>query len=331
MVHYTKIINKVQKALKLRGEESYQIARKIMLEEKFDYSPINEAVHYFMNEFGQNYYHPALLSLACELVGGKSKFTKLIGASLVLITGAADIHDDIIDKSKIKGSKLTVLGKYGEDISLLIGNALILKGCTFLYETCRALPKEKGTLIYNLVKHGFFKLIDAEAREAHLKGNWTLASDEYFHILEMKTALAEATAHIGAILGDAKTEEIKKLRKLAKILSLLNNIRNEFVDIYEKEELRNRVVNECLPLPIICAFSDLKIRRKMLPILARKEFSDDDIDRIMQIIDEAETTQKLKNKMEMLARIGTKILSSFKESKAKLLLHEMLQIMTEGL
>lgn len=331
MLRHKKAIVEIQRALKLRGKDSYQIAKKIMLREKFECKLVTEAIQYFITEHGQNFYHPALLSLACELVGGNPQSTKLIGASLVLITGAADIHDDIIDNSKIKGSTPTVLGKYGVDISLLVGNAFILKGCTLLHESCRMLPQYKGARIYNLVKQGFFGLIDAEAREAGLKGNWDLTPSEYFHIIEMKTSLAEAITHAGAILGNATLEKTENLRRLGKVLGLLNNIRNEFIDIYEKEELRNRIKNECLPLPIVYAFCDLQLKKKIIDILTKEKISDSDINRIVHFVNEAEDVQKLKNKLKTLVEEGVELLSKFEKSEAKNLLRKMLEVVTEDL
>jgi geranylgeranyl pyrophosphate synthase len=329
-----KVSNKLKKTLKAlesRGKDAYKIARTGMCSEKFEYRPINEAVQYFMNEHGRNFYHPALLSLACELVGGKHKYLASVGASLVLLTGAADIHDDIIDKSKVKGSKATVLGKYGEDVALLVGNALILKGCALLHEICRDLPLTQGAIIYNLVKEGFFGLIAAEAKEACFKGNWDLSPEEYFHIMEMKASLSEATTQIGAILGNATSEQVKDLKELGKILGFLVNVRNEFIDIYEKEELQNRAKHECLPLPMFYAFLDSKLKNKITSILCKENFTEDDAFEIARLVAEAEGVKELKIKMHTLAKRGLEILIKFKQTNANELLTTLLQMVMSDL
>ena len=73
---------------------------------------------------------PALFSLVCEAVGGDPDITMPIAISITLISGAIDIHDDIIDQSKTKGDQPTVFGKFGKDIALLVGDALMFKGFT---------------------------------------------------------------------------------------------------------------------------------------------------------------------------------------------------------
>ena len=63
--------------------------------------------------------------------------TVKFGAAVVLLAGAADIHDDIMDKSPKKELKLTVFGKFGQDIAILSGDALLLKGIYLLREACK--------------------------------------------------------------------------------------------------------------------------------------------------------------------------------------------------
>lgn len=98
-----KLMEKVEKLLEERGRKAYEVAKEEILREEIEYEPVRDALEYFIGELWHNFQHPALLSLACKSVGGKPEDTTLIGAALVLLTGAADIHDDLIDQSKTKG------------------------------------------------------------------------------------------------------------------------------------------------------------------------------------------------------------------------------------
>ena len=59
---------------------------------------LGEALHYFFESWF-DVLHPTLIALSCEAVGGKKELTVKMGAAVVLLAGAADIHDDIMDKS----------------------------------------------------------------------------------------------------------------------------------------------------------------------------------------------------------------------------------------
>ena len=51
---------------------------------------------------------------------------------MAMIAAAFDIHDDIMDNSKRKHDHMTVFGKFGSEISILLGDAFLIKGLTLL-------------------------------------------------------------------------------------------------------------------------------------------------------------------------------------------------------
>src|SRR5665647_1836762 len=96
------LTERVQNFITEYGEDGYQIAKKSILQDRKITEQVKQVLNYFMEECWPNKQHPALISLACEAVGGNRDSPNEVSAALVLLTGAADIHDDIIDKSKTK-------------------------------------------------------------------------------------------------------------------------------------------------------------------------------------------------------------------------------------
>ena len=324
-------VEKIAKENERLGRRAYEIAKETTMKEKFEYEPLREAISYFMQKSWRNFQHPALLAIACEAVGGKPEKTASIGAALVLLTGAADIHDDIIDKSRTKGSKATVLGKFGEDISLLAGDALLFEGLTLLNAACDDFPNEKGKAVQELVKRGFFELGTAEAKESSLKGNWNLAPEKYLDIIRRKAAVAEATARIGAVIGDAAQEEVEDWGEIGRILGMLINIKDEFVDIFEAKELINRRDNECLPLPMLCALRDPNAKKRIIRLLKKNELTDDDAMEIADVLLETREAKKLKAEMHSMIKKAKCILSKYKKSKSTSILSELFRVAVEDL
>src|SRR5665647_398735 len=138
----SKLWHRVNVLLSTYGKEALQFSKNYVLQEKIEYKPLNESLRYFFENWF-DVIHPTLISLSCEAVGGSKNETVKIGASIVLLAGAADIHDDIIDNSIMKDSNPTVFGKFGKDIAILAGDALLLKGVYLLHEACKTLPKNK--------------------------------------------------------------------------------------------------------------------------------------------------------------------------------------------
>ncbi|KPV61704.1 MAG: Short chain isoprenyl diphosphate synthase [Candidatus Bathyarchaeota archaeon BA2] len=128
------LMEQLQKTLEERGRKALEMARNEVLQEEIECKETREALKYFITEYWHDLARPALLSLACEAVGGYPDITTPIAIPMTLISGAIDIHDDIIDRSKVKGSRLTVLGKFSKGIALLVGDALLFKGFTLLHK-----------------------------------------------------------------------------------------------------------------------------------------------------------------------------------------------------
>ena len=324
-----KIVKEIIRECKRLGEKAYEIAKETVLKKNFEYKLMNEAVYYFM-ELWHDYQHPALLAIACEAVGGKPEKTTRVGASLVLLAGAADLHDDIIDNSKLKGSKVTVLGKFGTDMALLLGDALLFEGLKLLETACEDFPKEKGRKIKDTIEKGFAELAIAEAMESSLKRNWSTNPEDYFKILQKKAAVSAATAKAGAIIGDATPLQVMDWWEIGRSLGVLASVRDEFIDIYEVEELRNRRDNECLPLPVFYAFLEPDSKVKILNILKKDLLNEDDAFEIAKTVLETKSVQKFKAQMQNLANKTCQKLRKYRSPNIDILLR-MTKVALEGL
>ncbi len=297
------------------GKSALDIAKRSILQEKIEYKPICDALRYFSEEIWCDFQHPALLSLACEAVGGDPETVVNIGASITLLSGAVDIHDDIIDKSETKGSKLTVYGKFGNDIALLVGDALIFEGLSLLYEACENLSKNQRRKILKLLKNAFFEIGAGEAKETSFKGKHDLKPEEYLDVIGRKTAVAEACMLIGAILGGGKIKEINALGHYGRTLATLMTIRDEFIDVYEPDELKHRTENECLPLPILYAFQASEVKHKIIQILEKEKISENDAYEIVETIMKTKSVQDLKNNIKLQVKREIKSLGFIRNKK----------------
>ncbi len=290
--------------LRKRGKKSIEIARQSIQQEQIRHKPLEDAMRYFADEAFPQVMHPGLLSIYCEAVGGKPDETVQVGAAMVLLVAAADIHDDLVDESAFKNEKLTVLGKYGKDIAVLAGDAFLIKGIYLLDEATAKLPRGKRNAILKLIKQAFFDLSSAEAEEATLRGNINLPGHKYLDLIKQKTAVSEATARIGAILGDGTADRVQMLGEIGQTIGLLSTMRDEFIDMFEPNELFNRFTNEILPLPILNVFKDTEKKDQIIKLLRKGKLTKKRTERIVDIVMEAKETDELKKEMQFLIREG---------------------------
>jgi geranylgeranyl diphosphate synthase type I len=301
--------------LRERGKEALQIAKQSIQQEKIKYKPLQEALNYFVEEVFQDVMQPGLLSLYCEAAGGKPKETVQVGAAMVLLVGAADLHDDVIDDSATKNHKPTVLAKFGKDITVLAGDALLIKGMYLLHESIAGFPEKKAKAILNLIRQAFFDLSSAEAEEASHRGNNDLSGEQYLQIIKKKVAVSEATARIGAILGNGTPEEVETLGDLGRVLGLLNTLRDEFIDVFEPEELLNRFEKEILPLPVLNVFQEPNRRDEILQLLKNRSMTEEKTEKIVDIVMGAKQTEELRLIMRSEIHEATQKLTSLKAGR----------------
>jgi len=314
MPHEKKLVERVVTLLKERGQKSVEISKEVVLMEKIKYYPLREALRYFMEEFWFDVLHPALISLACEAVGGKPAEAVEIGAAVVLLAGAADIHDDIIDQTTAKGTEQTVFGKFGRDIAILAGDALLLKGLYLLHAACEHLPREKKQDILEIIKRAFFEISSGEAKEASLRGKTDISKQDYLEIIKQKVAAAEATTRIGAILGNGTEKEVALMGEYGRIYGILMTVRDEFVDVFEPDELENRSKKECLPFPILLALHDASKKSEILHLL-ECQITEERVDRILDLSMDCSETLDFKREMKRLAENERLRLSSIRNCK----------------
>ncbi|MGD0450447.1 MAG: polyprenyl synthetase family protein [Candidatus Bathyarchaeia archaeon] len=317
-----KLWDKVNIILGTYGQESLKFSKDYVLEEKIDFKPLREALEYFLGEFF-DVLHPALVSLACEAVGGDRSETVKIGAAIVLLAGAADIHDDIMDKSVDKGSKPTVFGKYGQDIAILAGDALLLKGFYLLREGCRNLSKNEEDVIFDSIKRTFFEMSSGVAKEASLRRETTISLDDFLSIVRQKVATVEATMRIGAVIGKGSPKEIDILSHYGRTYGVLLSLRDEFVDVFEVEEVRNRLANECLPLPILLALQEKK-RNGQLENILKNEITTENIEKILDLSMDCQSSRDLVDRMKKMIKEEIGNLNYLKVNK------EILELLLES-
>ncbi len=312
------LMEKAGEILQERAAEAIKLARSGVLGEPAEHVPLRNALQYFIEDWN-DFLHPGLASLACEAVGGLLKETSKIGAALVLLAGGADVHDDLIDESLVKGQAKTVLGKFGKDLAILTGDALLLEGAYLLHEACECLVPTKKQAILNVVKRSFFEISGAEAKEASMRGRIDVQKQEYMEIIRHEVAAGEASMRIGAIIGGGDNEEVEILAEYGRVYGVLVTIRDEFVDMFEADELGNRVEKEVLPLPIIAALTNESLKIKLLGLL-KGEPTDKKIETIVDIVEDSSEGRAIVQDMKLMTEQIKSKLQKLRYSKDNLLL-----------
>jgi geranylgeranyl pyrophosphate synthase len=301
--------------LRKRSKNGLEFAKKIILAEKIRYKKLHDALEHYVSNWN-DMTHPGLFAIACEAVGGDLEAAVSFQAAIAMIAAAFDIHDDIIDKSTAKHGVPTVFGKFGEEVALLLGNAFLIEGFTLL-GTCLEKSNQRAVEVFRIIKQSLFEFGNAHALELSLKKRTDVAPDEYLEIVKMKAASIEGDMRIGAIIGGGTPKEVETLAKYGRILGTLAMLREEFIDVFDVEELNQRMCSEYLPIPVLYAIQDEETREKIQRLLAKGKIGNKDIDTLVNMVFEARNTVELKESMSKLVTRAIRLTSNVENNKLR--------------
>jgi len=179
---------------------------------------------------------PCLAMIACEAVSGDIINVIPLTIALELTHNFTLVHDDIMDKSKLRRNIQTVHTKYGEPTAIIAGDLLFTKSFESIHQI-------KGDL--STFKNIEFGLIDcvreiSEGQQIDMefeKRN-NVTEDEYIDMILKKTAvLFMYAAEAGAILGGGTREQASSLNEYGKNLGLGFQITDDYLDMSSNEKI----------------------------------------------------------------------------------------------
>jgi octaprenyl-diphosphate synthase len=167
---------------------------------------------------------PAVLLMAARIAGYTGEHAALYAAVVEFIHTATLVHDDIIDDSELRRGRLAVHSRWGNDITVLLGD--------YLYIKSMSMALTYGTLdVVRLLCDVTLKMIEGELYQLTKNGDAAITEDEHFDIIRRKTAyLFGGSAEIGGLLGKVTPERQQALREYGFNLGIAFQIVDDLLD-----------------------------------------------------------------------------------------------------
>lgn len=116
-------------------------------------------------------------------------------AVVELVHLATLVHDDILDKARLRHNTSTLNEEYGSDIAVLVGDALFA-------HALHLAAQFPDVTVCRLVSASTRRVCAGEIAQNFERGNARLTFDTYYRIIELKTAeLFHVSAQLGALIG----------------------------------------------------------------------------------------------------------------------------------
>lgn len=208
---------------------------------------IMEAMSYSLMAGGKRL-RPLLMQEACALFPRQSRVLPVFMAALEMIHTYSLVHDDLpaMDNDEYRRGRKTTHVVYGEDMGILAGDALLNYAFETAFRAFDLAPAESLTIGKALQvlgrKAGIYGMIGGQVVDVKETGH-AVPREVLDTIYELKTAaLIEAAMMIGAILGGATEEEVRKTEQIARNVGVAFQIQDDILDVTSTSETLGKPV-----------------------------------------------------------------------------------------
>lgn len=207
-----------------------------------------EAMNYSILAGGKRL-RPMFLYEAFHVFGGREEAAvRPFMMAIEMIHTYSLVHDDLpaMDNDDYRRGKLTTHKKYGEDIGILAGDALL----NFAYETaCLAFDSHTESSLIGqamrvlAVKAGVYGMVGGQTADVEHSGQ-AMDEDTLYYIYKNKTsALIEASLMVGAILAGASDEDVASMETVGECVGIAFQIQDDILDVAGDEKKIGKPVN----------------------------------------------------------------------------------------
>ena len=218
--------------------ENYLAQLSLPQEPELLYNPIEYSL-----AGGGKRLRPLLLLLSCEAFSGCHKAALDAAAAVEIFHNFTLLHDDIMDHSPMRRGKPSVAARWGENVAILSGDAMLITAYRLL---CGTPAPMLGRVmeVFNTMAVG---VCEGQQYDMDFETRQKVSVVEYMRMIELKTSvLLAGSAMIGALIGGASESDARKLYKYAIELGLAFQLQDDLLDSYGDERLGKPIGGDIL-------------------------------------------------------------------------------------
>lgn len=269
---------------------------------------------------------PCIAMLSCEAVKGDIINVIPLSISIELIHNFTLVHDDIMDKSKLRRGKNTVHVKYGGPTAILAGDLLFTKAFESMHKI------QDRIEIFKNVEYGLVdcvrEICEGQQLDMEFEQRNNVTEDQYIEMIRKKTGvLFQYSSEAGAILGQATKEQENALNQYGLSLGLGFQIWDDYLDISSNEnvlgkDIGNDIRNGKKTLIAVHSINSSSGEEKIQleNIFGNKKASDQDIQKIYKIFEKTGSIDYAKKTSLRYIDEAKKSIQGLPDSEAKQIL-----------
>jgi octaprenyl-diphosphate synthase len=272
----------------------------------------------YLSKGGGKRVRPALLLLTARLLGHDGDEEVTYGAVIELIHTATLIHDDIIDHAALRRGQATLNNLWGNNLTVLLGD--------WIYTKAMQMALSHGQIeVIRRLCNATLKMTEGELLAFQRLGAADLSQDEYFEIIDRKTAhLFAAASSIPTLIPPQRPEAAPILDRYGRALGICFQLVDDLLDFTARQsELGKPVLSDLkegkltLPLLLLLPRLDTADRRLIETVLEDRSFARVAPQQILDLVHAEGTLEEVRELAETWAARARQELSWFPPSDAR--------------
>ncbi len=208
----------------LSAIENYLAQTEFPAEPELLYAPIGYSL-----AGGGKRLRPMLLTLSCGIFSDDVKQALPAAAAVEVFHNFTLLHDDIMDNAAVRRGKPSVHAKWGQNVAILSGDAMMI----YAYRLLSSVPANLLPQVLSTFNTMALEVCEGQQYDMDFEQKPKVSVVEYMHMIELKTSvLLAGSVVIGAMLGGASDEDCRRLRRFAVELGLAFQLQDDLLDSY---------------------------------------------------------------------------------------------------
>ncbi len=217
---------------------------------------------------------PLLMVLSARICNYKGHYDKTFSVIFEYLHAATLLHDDLVDDASLRRGKPVAHSIWDNSTAVLVGDYLLSRVLSI------AAGSDKIKIIKIIAKITE-EMTQGEVHQLMRKGNLNLSEEEYFEVIQHKTAvLIQGACQTGAVLADAPEKEEKALADYGYNMGIAFQMADDLLDYMADTDTLGKEIGTDLregklTLPVIHALENAnpEDREIMESIIKKNEFS----------------------------------------------------------
>jgi secondary thiamine-phosphate synthase enzyme len=261
-----------------------ELTRQLMV----DPAPVADPMRRLV-EAGGKRLRPRLVQLTAR-IGPRNEPLRAaaLAAAVELLHNATLIHDDYVDESTHRRGRPTVAAEEGPERAIAVGDFYFAKGTRLIAEI-------GNSDVTSTVADALEAICASQIDDVALRGAYPGDHDSYLKVVRGKTAaLFAASCASGALLSEAKPDEVEALRRYGDLLGTAFQMADDMIDFSPSSgktvglDIRQRV----LSLPLIYAADDKEVGPEVRRLLAGT-LGDSEVERVTELVRSSDALQRV--------------------------------------